>query len=232
MNVVLTFSASNQSLKLANYFASILSWDSYDLTSFDNQTKFDYHKEYDYVMFTFPVYSQSITPPVKEILKKLKGKYFVLLATYGKMGTGNILYEAQRIIQGKLIGAAYVPSKHTYIDNGEFREFQKLNKLIENLNLSKEVKLPKRKKHIFANLAPNLRARMNVKLKTNEKCIKCNHCNHICPTKAIYKGRINKDCLRCLKCFNECPVNGLDVKYSYFLKTYLKKDKETSLIIY
>lgn len=232
MNVVLTFSASNQSLKVANYFASLLSWEQYNLTSFNCRKKFDYNKEYDYVLFTFPVYSQSIIKPVMEILKKVKGKYFILIATYGKMGTGNILYEAQRIIKGKLIGGAYIPSKHTYINNEEFRDFKELNALIESIKLSREVNLPKRKKHIFARFAPNLRARMNVKMMANEKCIKCNHCHNICPTKAIYKGKINKDCIRCLKCFNECPVNGMNVKYSYFLKNYLKKDKETTLIIY
>lgn len=234
MNIVLTFSASKQSLVVANYFSESLSWPLYDLTSFYNQKQFDFKNEYDYVIFVFPVYSQNIPSPVKHILKKIKAKYFVLLATYGKMGTGNVLIDAKKIIEGKLVGGAYIPSKHTYKENGEFNEFTKLDKLVKRIkkNGKVEISIPKRSKHIFANLAPAFRSKFNIKLYRNKNCIKCNHCNTICPTNAINNGKVDRKCIRCLKCYFQCPVDGLTVKYSLFLKKYLKKDKVNEILIY
>lgn len=232
MNIIISFSPTNQSYRVAQYFAKQLSWELFDLTSYTNQNKFDYHHEYEYVIIAFPIHSQTIPNPVKNILKKLKGKYFVIIATYGKMGTGDALNDAKKFINGKLIGAAYIPSKHSYIDNHEFIDFDKLEKLVSRVNSTEEINIPRRRRHILAKFFLNLRSRLNVKLRTNKNCTNCNYCNSLCPTNAIHKGRINKNCIRCLKCYNDCPNKALEIKYSFFLKNYLKKDKVNSLIIY
>ena len=232
MNIILSFSPTNQSYHIAQYFAKQLSWDIYDITSHINQSKFDYQKEYQYVIITFPVYSQSIPLPLIKVLKNIKGKYFILIATYGKMGTGDVLYDARRLIKGEIIGAAYIPSRHSYKDNHEFTEFDKLETLLRRINTTTAINIPKRKRHMLAKVFPNLRSRLNVRLKVNNKCIKCNHCNSICPTNAINNGRINNKCIRCLRCYYECPIKGLDVKYALPLRMYLKKDKLNQLIIY
>ena len=232
MNIVLTFSPTNQSLKVAQYFAKQLSWDLYDLTSYDNQNNFDYQKEFEYVVFSFPIHSQLISIPVQEILKKVNGKYFILLGTYGKMGTGDVLNDAKRLIKGIVIGAALIPSKHTYKDNLEFIDYQELHELVLRVSKSEEIMIPKRKRNVFAKFYPNLRSRLNVKLNFNYRCIQCKQCELICPTKAIKNFKFNNKCIRCLRCFNNCPIKGIDVHYSLFLKMYLKKNKENRLIIY
>lgn len=234
MNAVICFSPTNQSLKVASYFSNTLSWKLYNLTSFNAQTQFDYTVDFQYLVVCFPVYSQNIPLNVESILKKIKAEYFVILATYGKMGKGNVIYKAKNLISGKIIGGAYIPSRHSYKDNGEFLKFSKLNELINRIDKKEtnQIIIPKESKNIFANFFPHIRSQLGVKMKKNKNCDECNYCNIICPSNAIHYGQITKKCLRCLKCYYECPNKGLSIKYSIFLRLYLRKDKQEDLIIY
>ena len=234
MNLVLSFSPSEGSNKIAAYAANYLNTPLIDITSYKRQKDFDYLKTYDYLIFCFPVYSQNIPMPVKRIMKHLKAKYYLFLVTYGKMGIGNVIHEISKIPQGITIGGAYIPTKHTYIAGDYFNEFNKLDSLLDRVNNNevKTVNIPYLRKHILASFFPNYRSRINVKIKRTNKCINCNLCNKVCPTNAITNGLINSRCIRCLRCFQNCSYYGLEVRYSRFLKLYLKKDKLNKLVIY
>lgn len=234
MNLVICFSPTGGTKKIANYSANHLNFDLVDLTSFKASNNFNYQTEYDYLVLCFPVYSQNIPEPVKDIIKKLKAKYYIVIATYGKMHMGNVLWEVKRLLQGTLIGAAYVPTKHTYKEGAFFQDYQQLNPLLSRAikKETKQVEIPKIRKNPFADFFPNVRSRFAVKIKRNASCNQCNNCNCVCPLAAINFGLNRKNCIRCLSCVYNCPNKALEVKYSFFLKTYLKKDKLIDLIIY
>lgn len=234
MNVVIYFSPSNQSKMIASYFSKALSYDLYDITSYNLRNNFEFNFTYHNIVLSFPVYSQNIPLPVLDFLKRIKTDNYILLVTYGKMGMGNVLFEASKNIKGNLIGGAYIPSKHTYKANGDFIEYDKLDILVNRIknNENFEFDIPKLPKNIFANFFPSLRSKFAVRISKNINCISCNKCSSLCPVNAIISGNINYKCIRCLSCFNNCPTKGLSITYSRLLKLYLKKDKVNKLLIY
>lgn len=234
MNTVIYFSPNKGTYDIAKYVANYLRTPLISITRYSFRQKFDYSTEYDYVVFCFPVYSQNIPELVKEVINKIKAKYIIYIATYGRMGTGNVLKEASKLNKAIIIGGAYIPTKHTYKDGPYFDEFTKLNYLLDKIkNENNEpVSYPKRHKHLFANFYPNVRSRKNVKILKTSDCIDCGFCDAICPMGAIKNGVINKKCIRCLRCVNKCGFQGLEVEYTKSLKWYLRKDKVNDLIIY
>lgn len=234
MNQVVYFSPTNSTRMIAEYIASYLNIPINDLTSHINISKYDYSKIYEYTVICVPVYSQNIPLPMNEVIKKLQSKYFIIIATYGRMSPGNVLEEVSKYLNGKVIGGAYIPTKHTYKDGNYFNDFIKLNPLLDRINDNKtnEIIFPRLKKHLLASILPNFRSRVGVKIIRTNNCICCNLCNSVCPTNSIINGKINKNCIRCLSCYLNCPYNGLRVKYSSILKGYLKNDKFNKLIIY
>jgi NAD-dependent dihydropyrimidine dehydrogenase PreA subunit/flavodoxin len=234
MNLVVCFSPTGGTKKISEYAADYLKSPLIDLTSFKNQNNFDYSKYYEYIVICFPVYSQNIPNPVIDILKKLKSKYFLLLITYGRMNMGNVMYEALKLLNGTAIGGAYIPTKHTYKVGNYFSDYNKLNCLFERINnkITEKIKFPKLHKNPLSNIFPNLRSRNGLKLTKTDNCIICNLCNKYCPTNSINYGVVNNKCIRCLSCYFHCPNNGLNIKYSWFLQMYLRKDKIKDLIIY
>ena len=237
MKKVLYFSPAGSTAKIANYAAKYLNLEAVDLTCLEARESFKYSLNYEYIVLCFPVYSQNITKIVLDIIKKLRVKYIIFLASYGRMSTGNVLDEAKKIVNNttRVIGGAYIPTKHTYKDGNFFQDYSKLNILLDKIENKEnhEVVFPKLKKSFFANFFPLSRSRIGVKIKINENCNECNLCAKICPTNSINKGIINnKTCLRCLACYVNCPRGGLEVKYSLFLKAYLKKDKLNKILIY
>lgn len=234
MNQVIYFSPTNSTKRIAEYTSSYLNIPITNLTNHISIGDFDYSKSFSYTVICFPVYSQNIPLPVKEFICKLKSKYFIIIATYGRMSPGNVLEEVSKLVNGKVIGGAYIPTKHTYKGGDYFNEFLKLNTLLDRVkdNDTNEIIFPRLKKNPLSNFLPNLRSRVGVKIIRTKDCINCNHCNSVCPTNSIINGNISKKCIRCLSCYQNCPHNGLEVKYSKFLKGYLKKDKINELIIY
>lgn len=84
----LYFSTSNNSLNVAKYYENHLAVHNqivktFDLTSFAQREEFNYAQTAEIAIISFPVYSQNIPKPFKEVLKKLNAKYIVLNATYG-----------------------------------------------------------------------------------------------------------------------------------------------------
>lgn len=218
MITIYCFSATGRSRKVAEYFAQRLNLNVCDV---DSQC-FDTAKYLNTAVIVFPVYCQNIPTPVKMLLPKIKADNFVFIATYGKKSFGNVIYEAAKIINGRVIAAAYVPIGHTYLNENDDVDFSLLEPIFERIANPKEVKIPKTSKNLFADFLPEFRSRVGVRIKTSDKCIGCNLCGEKCVMNAIYKGKINKSCIRCLRCVNICPNNALEVKYNIFIKIYLK----------
>lgn len=234
MKLILYFSPSNSTRYIAEHIGKKLNLQIFDITSYNNSHRFDYSKTYEYLILCFPVYSQNIPTPVKGIIKKLQATNFVLIATYGRMGMGNVLNEAADIIKGKIVGGAYIPTKHTYNDGNYFSDFNQIDVLLEKIKNEDdtEVIFPKLKKNIFSNFFPNVRSRIGVKIRRTNDCINCSICNEVCPTNSINNGIIKNKCIRCLSCYTNCPYNGLVVGYRAVLKSYIKHDKVNRIIVY
>lgn len=232
-NAVVYFSVSQESKRIAEYFSKKANYQLIDLTSYNDRKGFDYTIDFNNLVLCFPVYSQNMAEPIKEIMENIKTKNVVLIATYGKMGTGNVLADSQKYFDN-IIGAAYVPTKHTYLENERFNDFSKLDPLVERLlsNNNNSVSIPERKKSILASVSPKKRSQLSVLITLNENCIDCGKCSEVCPTNSIVNGVIDKTCIRCLRCVSECPTKALDVKYTYPLRKYLETEKINELIIY
>lgn len=234
MNAVVCFSLSGQSKRIATYFSQALSWTLFDLTNLHEQDNFAWGQVFDCLIISFPVHSQNLPRFVKKFLTNVKASAFLLIATYGKMGPGNILHEAYKLCDKKVLGGAYIPTRHSYIDNGEFVDFQILDILIKRVKEDNRsfIVIPRHKKHVFASFFPNLRSRLGVKMIKNDRCNSCNQCREVCPVGVIDKGIINSSCIRCLRCSHFCPHQAITVRYSFFLKRYLKKNREERIIVY
>lgn len=231
---IIYFSGHGESKHIACYVKELTHFSVYDFTLCTTRNEFDYNKEFDLVICIFPIYSESIPQVFMDCLSKIKTKYIILLATYGKMGTGNVIYEIVKKTHHHLIGAMYIPCKHTYLNEERFNDFKKLDVILEMIDNNKELQLKniKRKKHILGGIFRKYRTRKNVSIRINSKCTDCKICENNCPVSAIQSKKINKDCLRCLKCYYCCPNHAIDVKYSYFLKKYLSRKKETDIYVY
>lgn len=222
------FSATGRSRRVAEYFSQRLQLPICDIDRRD----FNITTPSNTAVIVFPVYCQNIPTPVKMLLPKIKADNFVFIATYGKKSFGNVIYEATKIINGRVIAAAYVPIGHTYLNENEDVDFSLLDPIFERIANPKEVKIPKTSKNPLADFLPEIRSRVGVRIKTSDKCNRCNLCGEKCVMNAIEKGKINSNCIRCLRCVNICPNNALEVKYNAFLKMYLKNKNSKNTKIY
>ena len=226
MNAVVFYSNTGQSKLVAEYLANKLSYPLIPIGSAGQC--------YDCLVLVFPVHCQNAPSVVESFLSKTTSKYTVLVATYGKMCTGNVLCELQNKYKMNIIAGAYIPSKHTYLENDEdVTDLEKLRPLIEKIQTSScAVTFPKLYKNPLANAFPNLRGRLGVKLIKNEKCNACGLCEANCPLNAISCGVPNKNCIRCLRCVKVCPTDALEYKVRLPLALYLAKKKKRETIIY
>ncbi len=227
---IFCFSGSGNSLSVAKFLSEKLDAEIVEI-SYD---EIPYEAKVSIVIF--PVYCQNIPSVVINFLRRLKGKYAVLIATYGKISHGNVLYEASQMLGPDLIGAAYIPMKHTYSDlnlnNKHLFETEPLQKIIERINFPQKIFLPKCKKNIFADFFPTWRSRVALKIISNSNCNSCGLCENKCSFNAIKKGITNKKCIRCLRCVKLCPNNALYIKKSLILKMYLHNEKDKSAELY
>ncbi len=224
MNAVIYYSNTGQCRRIAEYLADK---SGYALTDI-----YEAQNGYGTVILVFPVHCQNIPAAVKTFLSKLKVVTLAAVAVYGKMSFGNVLYEVQRRYRHSIAAAAYVPSKHAYLAEDGFEDFEKLDFITEKLKDPVAVKIPRSRKNIFANFLPAFRSRMGVKLYADAACDKCGACSKVCKTDAMDNGKPNKKCIRCLKCVEACPRNALHFSTRRAMRLYLKKRKKEELIIY
>lgn len=226
MNAVVYYSNTGESRKIAEYFSEKLGYPVFDIGGLNIY-------EFDTVALVFPVHCQNIPKAVKGFLKKLNAKNVAVAATYGKMCRGNVLYEAQNRFKLNVIAGAYIPTKHSYIEEKEFTEFDELDRFIEKIKTPTSVKIPRLYKNPLANFFPKLRSAVGVRIETKkEKCIRCGECGKACKNGAIECGSINYECIRCLACVNACKNGALTVKYAFPMKIYLNGKKHNDFIFY
>ena len=219
MICIYCFSGTGHSRAVAKFFAEALKT---EITEITQEMKISCI-ESEISIVVFPIYNGNIPKPVKLNLPKINSKYFVLIATYGRMSTGNVLWESSRLVNGKVIAAAYVPTGHTYLNESAEFDAEILQTILMRIEHPKEIIIKKERKGILPRFFPNLRSRLGVKIRRTDDCNKCNLCVKNCPVKAITEKDISKKCIRCLRCVKNCPKNALKVTYNPLLKKYLKK---------
>ena len=226
MNAVVFYSNTGQSKKIAAYFANKLEYHLVDIET-------DCTDHYQNLVLVFPVHCQNIPYVVKAFLKKATVERLTVIATYGKMCCGNVLYEIQNNYAPNIVAAAYVPTKHAYVEKDDaFCDYDQLNPIVEKIQNPSIVKLPKLYKNPFANLFPTLRSRVGLKIYKNSNCNGCNTCSGRCSFNAINFGKTTVECIRCLRCVDVCPRHALEVKLRLPLKLYLCKKKKSRVVIY
>ena len=228
MNAVVFYSNTSQSRGIAEYFAEKTGYALADIEA-------DCSNGYKNLVLVFPVHCQNIPDRVKAFLKEVTVENLTVIATYGKVCGGNVLFEIQNKYHKNIVAGAYVPTKHSYIDGDTaFCDFQRLDPIFEKIQNPSVIKLPKLYKNPFADLFPTVRSRLGLKIRNTAGCNGCNFCAKACPLGAIEYGKTNKKCIRCLRCVGKCPKQALSVKLGPPLKLYLKKshNKNKKLIIY
>ncbi len=225
MNAVIYYSNTGQSKVIARYLSEKLDYPLLELERAETCS-------YENAVLIFPVYCQNIPDAIKIFLSKLKAKWLSAVATYGRMSYGNVLNEVQEKYFGRIAAAAYIPTKHTYLEEDGFEDFEKLDSLIEKIINPSEVKIPRAFKNPLADIAPALRSRMGVRIRRTEACNECGLCSEICPERAMTWGRTGSRCIRCLKCVACCPNMALEFKCSLPMRLYLKKKKVDKIVLY
>ena len=226
MNAVVFYSNTGASKELAAYFSNRL---DYPFIAIEEVKQ----NRYENLVLVFPVHCQNIPAPVKNFLRTAKIENLTAIATYGKMYHGNVLWEIRQKYHENIVAAAYLPTKHAYIEkDDEFSDFGSLEQIVEKIKNPSSVRIPKLYKNPLSDLFPKLRSRLGLKIYTTESCDGCDVCAENCPLNGIKKGVTNGNCIRCLRCVEACPRQALKVKVRLPLKTYLRKKKVNRTIIY
>lgn len=210
------FSGSGHSMAVAKALARILHCDIAEIPSGNEASS-----NADSAVVIFPVYCQNIPSPVTRFLQSFRAENIVLIATYGKISYGNALYEAQKLVDGRVIAGAYIPMGHTFLDGDSAFDETCLLPIADRIRAPQGVQIPKSRKNPLANISPALRSRMGVKLVKTARCNGCGRCEALCPMGAIRDGRVHPECIRCLRCVTNCPQKALEYKNSRVLQRYL-----------
>lgn len=227
MNAVIYYSNTGQSRAVAEYLAERLGYPAVDMESC-GETRFER------LVLVFPVHCQNIPEAVHGFLERITAGYLIPVATYGKMGYGNILWEIQRkYTRHTLAAGAYIPAKHTYLaEDLPFDRYHLIDPLVDKIINPAPICLPRTHKDPFADLCPSLRSRLGVRLYRTEACDACGLCTARCPQGAIREGVTNRKCIRCLRCVSQCPKGALGVKLGFPLRLYLRKKRMTETVVY
>ena len=225
MNCVIYYSNTGQSKRIAEYLAEKTTFPLFDMF---HLTEYDF----DTVVLVFPVHCQNIPDHVKNLLKQLHAKHLAVIVTYGKMCYGNVLHEIQKHYEHNIIAAAYVPTKHSYLTETDFTDFEALIPIVTKIHDPTPITIPKSYKNPFADICIGLRSRIGVKIIKDEHCDNCGTCNTVCDNSAIVNGKTNRKCIRCLKCVTQCPKNALHTINRLPMRMYLRKKKTDKTVIY
>lgn len=225
MTKICCFSGSGHSLAVAETLSQMTGYAIEQIPSAITETA-------ETAVVVFPVYCQNIPVPVKAFLKNLGAKYVVLIATYGKISYGNVLYEAARLVSGEVIAGAYIPIGHTFLsgDTGFRTDF--LLPILERIASPQKADIPKTRKALFADLFPGFRSRIGGHIRKSAACDSCGLCEKSCPMDACCSGVPNHRCIRCLRCVTNCPQKALVYENSRILRWYLNRYRKEEYRLY
>ncbi len=215
MNAVIYHSNTGNCKKIAQYAAKLLGYAPVDMLTLE-------HFAFENMVIVFPVHCQNLPTAIVPVLEKLRAKRVAVLAAYGRMSYGNVLWESQKRYRWNLAAAAYIPTAHCYIENDRpFSRWEELDFLAEAFQRDGSVTVPRSFKNPLADLFPAARSRLGVRLLRGPGCTSCGLCQSNC-----------RPCVRCLKCVQACPEKALTIRLHPFLALYLKKQPKDALVIY
>lgn len=224
MNAVIYYSNTGECKRIAEYFAKQLGFPLVDMANAEHQ--------YENAVLVFPVHCQNLPQAVTQFLRNLTVSNLTVIAAYGKMCHGNVLDEIQQKRRLNIVAAAYVPTKHTYLDEPRFDDFDKLRQVVDKTLNPSAIKIHRSYKNPLASAFKGLRSRIGVKIVKNSNCDNCGLCETNCQQHAITHGKTNCKCIRCLKCVAHCPKQALTFKTTAAMTAYLKKKKQDDLVIF
>jgi len=226
MTAVYCFSGSGHSRAVADFFAGQLGCRVTGICA--GMTV----PEAETALVVFPVYCQNIPAPVKTLLCALRAEYVVLIATYGRISYGNVLWEAAQLVRGQVIAGACVPMGHTYLSADKTFDKEALLPILRRIESPQRAQIPREHKDLLADLFPAWRSRVGVKLIRTADCRGCGVCSRSCPVQAIQNGRAGSRCIRCLRCVTVCPHKALQFQNSWVLQKYLDSHCKDTLVLY
>lgn len=227
MKAVAYFSCTGQSRRVAQWMATRLGWELCDIETVSTRT-------FERLVLVFPVHCQAPPALVTAFLKELTCRELVLIATYGRMWHGNVLYELQRRFEHKVVAAAYVPTKHSYLEGKEFEDFETLSDIVGKLTAAQAtaVVLPRLFRNPLAPVSPRVRSQLGVTLTKTDACTQCGVCTAACPIGAMTNGVANRDCIRCLRCVTVCPQQAIRFRLRLPMRWYLQKKPREDVRVY
>lgn len=229
MTQVFCFSGSGNSRAAAEYFAHKLAVPCIDIG--DGRLA----AQCTTAVVVFPVYSQNIPEAVRRFLRMLDAQYVVLCAAYGRIHPGNVLHEAERLVHGTVIAGAHIPTGHSFLGEGPGFDAAGLSPIILRIAAPEQAIMPRIRKQFFADIFPDARSRMLVKIKRSDACVKCGACERTCPAHSMRTGVPHGGCIRCLRCVAGCAQGALSFEISPLLRLYLRagyhKDAEVRVYL-
>lgn len=225
MNAVVYYSETGNSKSIANYLSNLLDFPAVDI--------YNAKYRYDDLVIVFPVHCQNIPAVVRSFIKNLSVKTLSVVATYGGVWHGNVLYELQHKYCFPIIAGVYLPSTHSYMPQNKIPiDYNSLNILKTKLADPSPVRIPHSFKNPFAGFFDKQRSQLGVKISKTSDCTNCGECEKACMHNAICNGITNKNCIRCLRCIRACNHNALTFSLRYTMRKYLDKPRAPKTKIY
>lgn len=233
------FSATGNTKKVANTIKNTLNENNVsvgqlDITSHENRQRRISLREYDAVIFGFPIYSLRAPRICREWLEKLdgKGKTCSVFFTYGGFGKEPAHYYMKEALEKRdfnLVSTAEFLGAHTFNYSGWRAAVGRPNesdlKIAEEYTIktlerfkNKEIKtVSSFEKPMFTSeqldQAEKYRFKLITQLPTrkDQSCSMCMLCENLCPTQSMnaLKGEADSACIGCFRCIANCPDHVL-----------------------
>jgi len=230
------FSPTGSTRSIARHFHNRLGGTFTDITDPVARSSFNPDLRDSLVILSFPVHSQNVPRPIRDILKSLKADRLVMNITYGGYSFGNVCEEAVRMIgECHVKGVTVTPVRHAYVDHEVPIDMMRYDTLIDMVSQDApgEAEVPRGFKNPFASFFEKARTDFNIRLSVDpDLCVRCGKCRDVCPVGAIDSDyMISKTCIRCLTCADICPHDAIKIRKSVFLKLYLRTVKRKTDVI-